>query len=107
MRKLLIAFVAIAAVAGASVPVWQAQAASFQDPIAAMLKNYTNACSDLREAVATLRRLSTDSLSSFNQLLTRNNVGPIPAPSTALAPVSCTSQAPVVTRGRGRTTGDH
>ena len=41
MRKLLIAFIAIAAVAGASVPVWQAQAASFQDPIAAMLKNYT------------------------------------------------------------------
>jgi hypothetical protein len=41
MRKLLIAFVAIAAVAGASVPVWQAQAASFQDPIAAKLKNYT------------------------------------------------------------------
>jgi hypothetical protein len=37
----LIALVATAAVAGASATVWQAQAASFQDPIAAKLKNYT------------------------------------------------------------------
>jgi len=32
MRKLLIALVATAAVAGATATVWQAQAASFQDP---------------------------------------------------------------------------
>jgi hypothetical protein len=41
MRKLLIALVATAAVAGAGATAWQAQAASFQDPIAAKLKNYT------------------------------------------------------------------
>lgn len=76
-------------------------------PSEAMLKNCSNGCSDLREAVATLRRLSTDALPSFNQLLTRSNVQPIPAPSAALAPVSCASPAPVVTRGRGRTTTGH
>jgi hypothetical protein len=75
-------------------------------PSEAMLKNYANACTDLRAAVSTLRRLGGDSLASLNQLLTRTNVQPIAAPSPALALPTCAPSAPTP-RGRGRATTGH
>ncbi len=78
-------------------------------PSEAMLKNYSNACADLREAVSSLRRIDAEALPAFNQVLARNNIAAIPVPSGTLALPACASQAPVAGRGgHGRSSAaDH
>jgi hypothetical protein len=56
-----------------------------------MLRTYSAACSDLRAAVATWKTLASQDLASLNATLAKNNLKPIPAPSTVLALPACST----------------